>query len=347
MKRTTGIVLLALMAIGFANVLAQDKKKKKPAANTQTASAPADTSLPVNDTSTGPTRFFNFPEFYSYWPFEDYDTLFKYECFDVHRNPIYMDTLHSFDAVHYITFVRIYNDYVHTSIDAEGRPRPRPVSKILYKYERTSAQMWMAYDCVHGQRSRLQEYPTEIVRRDTTVIAHPVTGGQRLTIRQYYKVEELEDPELQKENTQAGLLADSNTTIINHFVPEFYYHLARSDKDTTFEFFCYDNRDSLIPVTGDYDSVHYYSLYKTYPDPIHKFMDKDGTEKPMPIATIIKRYDRIGKDRWMSVEYPGNKYGELKEFKDVVVQVDTEMGTDAISGHVMMEIFSHYKVVPQ
>ena len=39
-----------------------------------------------------------------------------------------------------------------------------------------------------------------------------------------------------------------DSVIIYHYlVPEFYFHTARKDKDTTFEFFCYDVHDELIP----------------------------------------------------------------------------------------------------
>ena len=60
--------------------------------------------------------------------------------------------------------------------------------------------------------------------------------------------------------------------------------------------------------SNDYDSVRYFSLFKSYTDSTHKYKDDDGVKKFLPVSTIIKRYDRLSKDRWMTIEYPSNKY---------------------------------------
>jgi len=137
-----------------------------------------------------------------------------------------------------------------------------------------------------------------------------------------------------------------DTVITYHYtVPEFYFATPRKEKDTTFEFFCYDARDSVMPVVNDFDSVFYYSLYKSYTDSAHTYIDSAGKEQFIPVASIMKRYDRIGKKKWMTIEYPGNKYGELKEKRDIIVARDTVIIPNANGGNICQKIYSYYQLL--
>lgn len=87
----------------------------------------------------------------------------------------------------------------------------------------------------------------------------------------------------------------------------------------------------------DYDKVKYYSLFKEYIDSFNTYKDDDGTKKFLPVSYIVRRYDRLGSTRWMSIQYPGNKYGELKDNRDTIVRTDTVAENDSI------KIFRCYK----
>jgi hypothetical protein len=131
----------------------------------------------------------------------------------------------------------------------------------------------------------------------------------------------------------------------NYRVPEFYYHTAKKHKDTTFQFSCYNVHDSLLNSVTDYDSVFYYSLYKSYTDSAHTYLDSNGERQFIPVSSIVKRYDKVGKEKWMTIEYPGNKYGELRAFKHVIVRIDTEKVLNAQGDHIYNRVFHYYKLI--
>jgi hypothetical protein len=136
---------------------------------------------------------------------------------------------------------------------------------------------------------------------------------------------------------------EQRKVITVYTVPEFYFPSPRKVKDTTFTFLCYDSRDTLIKEVSNFDLVHYYSLFKEYNDPVHTYND-NGIKKPLPISSIVKRYDQIAKDKWMSVEYPRNKYTELKGFRNTIVKTDTLGVIDPATGAGIYHIYKYYKV---
>jgi len=359
MKRVIFLAVLAVMALSLAHLLAQDKKNKKEKTapvNQATTGTDADDATDVtraSGDSAAPTRYFLYPEFYTYWPVDNNDTILKYECYDISHNPIITDTLINANDIQYITLIKTYSDYLKTYIDPEGKPRPQPVSKTLYMYERTGTNTWKSFDVVNNFSVTLQEHKERIVRKDTTYTVNPVSGSKQLTIREYYKVTEVEGSEVLNANkmpdggAQSGVTySDKNSTDIFYFsVPEFYFHWPKKDRDTIYEFLCYDDRDSLIPFVENYDSVHYYSLFKKFIDSTHTYKDDDGKRKPLPVANISKRYDKTGKDKWISVEYPENRFTELKAFPDAVVSIDTEAVIDPVTDHTLMKIYKHYRVI--
>lgn len=128
----------------------------------------------------------------------------------------------------------------------------------------------------------------------------------------------------------------------NYLVPEFYFHTPRMVKDTTFEFFCYDRRDSLLTVVTDFDSVFYYSLYKSYTDSAHTYIDSAGKEQFLPVSSIVKRYDRIGKEKWMNIEYPHNKYSEIRGNKKNIVARDSVITYSSVGAITYKKIYNYY-----
>lgn len=134
-------------------------------------------------------------------------------------------------------------------------------------------------------------------------------------------------------------------TYYNYFVPEFYFPKPKKVKDTTYEFFCYDVHDSLIKTVTDYDSVFYYSLYKSYPDYYHNYTDNNGNKQYLPVSSIMRRYDKVGKDKWMTIEYPGNKFGELRAFRNVYVAKDTVKVVNQNGDNIYNNIYHYYKLI--
>lgn len=141
-------------------------------------------------------------------------------------------------------------------------------------------------------------------------------------------------------------IPDTATPVFYHYVvPDFYFHKPRKVLDTTYEFFCYDAYDSVMDVITDYDSVLFYSLYKSYTDSAHTYIDKDGEKQFIPVASIIMRYDKTGPSKWMTIEYPGNKYGELREFKNVIIGTDTEKVWNSHGDNIYTKIYHRYKLL--
>ncbi len=366
MKKTVVFGLIALMTLCIATLQAQDKKKKKnkteekekdkdkdddqekaPVFN-YTIDDPMDAFGPKGNEPEPTTRYFLLPEFYTYWPVENNDTVYKYECYDYHHNPVIADTINDINAVYYISLIKTYNDYLHTTLDEDGKPRPKPIASIVYRYERTSASSWKSTDIANRFTMDLSEDKSTIVRQDTTVIVNPVGGGKQTTIRKYYKIiegEKYENASMPENSTTPYNPSQKEAmTVASFLVPEFYFRGTQQVSDTTLEFLCYDNRDSLIPFVTDYDSVHYYSLYKKFIDSAHTYMD-NGVKKPLPVSTIIKRYDHMANNKWMSIEYPSNKFTDLRGFKDVIVRSDSTVVVDPIAGNEVLQVFNYYKVI--
>ncbi len=208
MRRSVVFVVLLLVGFGMMQAMAQGKKKKPaPAAPQEDGVAMLDSNgdeitRDVRDTSTA-TRYFLFPEFYSYWPVVKDDTIIKYQCYDAENSYINVDTLHDIGDVQHIHFVKTFTNYLHTYIDADGRPKASTASKTIYRYDKTGNDTWKSYDYSNSYLSELQEFRSEIVRQDTTNTVNSITGARRLTIRKYYKVVELQkkgETEIQKED---------------------------------------------------------------------------------------------------------------------------------------------------
>ncbi|MCW3122872.1 MAG: hypothetical protein JWQ38_2364 [Flavipsychrobacter sp.] len=137
------------------------------------------------------------------------------------------------------------------------------------------------------------------------------------------------------------------TLITEHYlVPEFYYIDSLHKGDTSFVYECYDNRDSILNMdtVQDFDQVRYISLLKKYTDHEHTYRDNDGSRKPLPVSVISKRYDKLGKNKWMSIGYPGNKYQELKEYKNDIVKIDSFMEKTPSGNEIILSIYQYYKV---
>ncbi len=127
------------------------------------------------------------------------------------------------------------------------------------------------------------------------------------------------------------------------YFPEFYSPRATKHKDTTFKFECYDSRDTILTQVKENSEIRFISVFKSYDDPVHAYMD-NGIKKPLPVSSIIRRYDRVGDDQWLSVDYATNKVSNLKEYRNQVVRSDSLIVLDPVSNKESITIYSYYKV---
>jgi len=135
-----------------------------------------------------------------------------------------------------------------------------------------------------------------------------------------------------------------DTTVQLKYFPEFYSPTPRKHKDTTFTFECYDARDSILHRIKENSEIRFISLFRSYNDPVHTYKDANGVKKPLPISSIIRRYDRVGDDKWISVDYTTNKFTELKEYRNLVIRSDSLIVVHPITNQQMVTIYSFYKV---
>jgi hypothetical protein len=128
--------------------------------------------------------------------------------------------------------------------------------------------------------------------------------------------------------------------------PEFYSYKPIRKKDTVYQYLCYDMRDSLINVDTLHSiyEVRYISVFQQYTDNLHTYKDAQGVEKPLPVSKIIYRYDKVGNDKWMSIDYSTNKYTKLKEDMGEIVRSDTVTVTHPVTGVKQPRINRYYKV---
>jgi len=128
-------------------------------------------------------------------------------------------------------------------------------------------------------------------------------------------------------------------------VPEFFSYAPSYKRDTVFTFECFDENDSLIQEVKDFTQVKYVSQMKSFTDSNHTYRDDDGKYKPLPVSTIMVRYDRQGEHNWLSVNYATNKYTELIEATDDIVKTDTINSVNAIThSPEQAVIVNYYKV---
>ncbi len=126
------------------------------------------------------------------------------------------------------------------------------------------------------------------------------------------------------------------------YFPEFYSH-GTKHKDTVFKFECYDSRDSILTHVKENSEIRFISVFKSYDDPVHTYVD-NGVKKALPISSIIRRYDRVGDDQWISVDYATNKVANLKEYRNQIVRSDSVIILDPINNKELITIYSYYKV---
>ena len=117
-------------------------------------------------------------------------------------------------------------------------------------------------------------------------------------------------------------------------------------KDTLITYVCFNkDGDELEKDTiTNPASIDYVSVIKKYSDPKHTYTDKDGSEKPIPTEKIFMRYDRLGSNKWMFINYASYKPVTLQEFPGVITKTDTKTIVDPAKGEELQITYKFYKV---
>ena len=75
-------------------------------------------------------------------------------------------------------------------------------------------------------------------------------------------------------------------------------------------------------------SLHFVSMLEGYTDSLHTYRDAQGKQQLLPVSRITQRYDRIGGNKWLFVNYKSNKTVTISEFQDEAVATDTVSSAD-------------------
>ena len=119
-------------------------------------------------------------------------------------------------------------------------------------------------------------------------------------------------------------------------------------KDTLITYACFNkDGDQLEKDTiTNSASIDYVSVIKKYSDPKHTYTDKDGSEKPIPTEKIFMRYDRLGSNKWMFINYASYKPITMQEFQDEITKTEKVTRINPVNGDEIQLTYRLYKVVP-
>ncbi|MBX2906960.1 MAG: hypothetical protein KF744_13030 [Taibaiella sp.] len=119
-------------------------------------------------------------------------------------------------------------------------------------------------------------------------------------------------------------------------------------KDTLITYACFNKDGDLLDkdtVTTP-SSIDYVSVIKKYSDPLHTYTDKDGTKKPIPTEKIFIRYDRLGSNKWMFIDYASHKPITLQESPSDITGTDAKTIIDPVTREETQITYKLFKVVP-
>lgn len=120
----------------------------------------------------------------------------------------------------------------------------------------------------------------------------------------------------------ADSLQDKDTTYVMVF---YYKHPARTRNtatDSSFEALPPHRADTLQRKWKDFTEVKFVSVFKKYIDYKHYYRTDDGHEAPLPVSTIVQRYERLGSSKWLFMDYPRKIFREMKEQTADVVRTE-------------------------
>ena len=112
-------------------------------------------------------------------------------------------------------------------------------------------------------------------------------------------------------------------------LPDFCRNLPKiGDTTTWFEFYNAAHELLLPDTTQSAYMLRFVSRLEGHTDSMHTYKDAQGKQQPLPVSRIVHRYDRIGNDKWLFVNYKNNKTATLSEYPDDTVAKDTVSSAD-------------------
>lgn len=102
----------------------------------------------------------------------------------------------------------------------------------------------------------------------------------------------------------------------------------KGDTTTWFEFYNAAHELLLPDTTQSAYMLRFVSRLEGHIDSLHTYRDAQGKLQPLPVSRIVHRYDRIGNDKWLFVNYKTNKTTTLTELPDNTVAKDTVSSAD-------------------
>jgi hypothetical protein len=114
------------------------------------------------------------------------DTTFSYEYYDARSRKVSLDTVVDISTIHSVSVIKSYTDRAHTFVDKDGKEKPLPVSKIVYRYDRSGPGKWMSIDYATNKIGSLKELPNEIVHTDSATVT--MNNTTQVRVNKYYRV---------------------------------------------------------------------------------------------------------------------------------------------------------------
>lgn len=131
-------------------------------------------------------------------------------------------------------------------------------------------------------------------------------------------------------------------------VPDFYFRNEKVVKDTVYKYECYNAAHEAVSLDSldDYKLLRFLSLVKTYPDPVHKYKNAEGKDQKLPIQRILNRYDKVGADKWLFIDYINHIQKTLKENVGDIVREDT-LGLHQGASGSTITVYKYYRTTEE
>lgn len=134
------------------------------------------------------------------------------------------------------------------------------------------------------------------------------------------------------------------TVILPEFVKLTPYYI----KDTLISYECFNrsNQKLIKDTITNPASISYISAIKKYTDPDNSYRERDGSDKPIPTEKIFLRYDRLGNDKWIFIDYAKFSPVTMQEYPGDITRTDTISVPDPMKHEDLNIVYKMYKVTP-
>lgn len=141
-------------------------------------------------------------------------------------------------------------------------------------------------------------------------------------------------------------IPDENKNVL---LPDFCHTQPIKKGDTTYTCLLYDRRQTVVraDTLKNADELGYVSITRKYLDPVEKYKDAEGQLKPLPIEQIVMRYDKMGSNTWLTVNYINNKKQTLTEDRSIITNTITDTIMNYALGNKTIVRYQLFKTTPK